>query len=162
MREINYLKNKIEFSIKNNPSNPSFKITQNDIDAINGIINAFNNQKNLTNLEESLILFYILTYWKVENKNNELKLLENKRGVFEITSIYNLFEKLFLLVDPKEQIIENIFTEIRVHQLMNKVEKKHLIKKTEITKLLNDSINAFAVNFKPLKQLFNINTNGND
>ena len=98
MRAIRYLKNRFEFAAKN--GKPLY-INQNDVDALNQIIEFANGKPKNTVLEDSLMLFYLLQYWKVENiENQKIALKEAKQGIFEITGPDIILERLSMLIDP--------------------------------------------------------------
>ena len=68
MRAINYFIKRFEYAAK---KNGTIKLNQDDVDALNQIIEFYNTNYKNTELEDSLLLFYILQNWKVENQNNQ-------------------------------------------------------------------------------------------
>lgn len=154
MRAINYFKNRIEFAMKNNGT---IKVNQNDIDALNQLIEFSNTNYKNTQLEDSLILFYILQNWKVENRNNQsiaLALNENEdAGIFKISDSMFLLQKLSLLLEPKETIYDQIAMELWSHQGYNKIPKENWIKKSDVKELLEKEIQTAKLNFSFMKDL---------
>lgn len=151
MRAIRYLKNRFEFAAKN--GKPLY-INQNDVDALNQIIEFANGKPKNTALEDSLMLFYILQHWKVENKENQkLVATENKQGVFEITGADVILQKLSMMIEPKNWIIEQIRDELRVHQAMNGVPKEERIPTKTVEKLLNDVLEMAKNKFPLMREL---------
>ena len=93
MRALNYFIKRFEYAAK---GNGTIKLNQNDIDALNQIIEFYNTGNKNTELEDSLLLFYILQNWKVENKNNQqLAFMErNENNVMKITSSIELLKRI--------------------------------------------------------------------
>ena len=83
MRAVNYFIKRFEYAAK---GNGTIKLNQHDIDALNQIIEFYNTNYKNTELEDSLLLFYILQNWKVENRNNEaiLFVARTKTGVIPL------------------------------------------------------------------------------
>ena len=151
MRAIRYLKNRFEFAAKN--GKPLY-INQNDVDALNQIIEFANGKPKNTALEDSLMLFYLLQYWKVENiENQKIALKEAKQGIFEITGPDIILERLSMLIDPKSRVIDQIRDELRVHQAMNGVPKEERIPTKTVEKLLNDVLEMAKNRFPLMKRL---------
>ena len=151
MRALEYIKKRFEFSLL---SKRPIYLNQNDIDALNQIIEFVNGKPKNEHLEDALLLFYILQHWKVENiNNNTLKMRENKCGVFEITGADLLLKKLSLLVNPKKEIYNEIFTELRIHQAQNNIPKTERIKLKDVTELLEGVIKIAKTDFSIIKDL---------
>lgn len=151
MRALEHLKKRFEFSLM---SKKPIHLNQNDIDALNQIIEFVNGKPKNEHLEDALMLFYILQHWKVENiNNNTLKMRENKRGVFEISGADLLLKKLTLLVDPKKEIFNEIWTELRIHQAKNNIPKNERIKLKDVTELLEGIIKIAKTDFPIIKDL---------
>lgn len=149
MRALNYLKNSVEYSLKNNGM---LRVTQNHIDALNEIIEYFNNNckedKSEQNLSEALLLFYILQIWKIDNENGKIAVKDGRKWLMELSNPYYSLEKLLMLLNPKERVIDELFTEIRTHQLINNIPREKMIKKSEVINLL-EGLLATVKNFKP-------------
>ena len=151
MRAIRYLKNRFEFAAKN--GKPLY-INQNDVDALNQIIEFANGKPKNTALEDSLMLFYILQYWKIENiENQKLKATENKQGIFEITGVDIILKKLSMMLEPKSWIIEMIRDELRIHQAMNGIPKEERIPTKAVAKLLDEILEIAKNNFPLAREL---------
>ena len=144
MRAIRYLKNRFEFAAKN--GKPLY-INQNDVDALNQIIEFANGKPKNTALEDSLMLFYLLQYWKVENiENQKIALKEAKQGIFEITGPD-------MLIDPKSRVIEMIKDELWFHQAMNGIPEEERIPIEAVDKLLNEVLEMAKNRFPLIKRL---------
>ena len=139
MRAVNYFIKRFEYAAK---GNSTIKLNQNDIDALNQIIEFYNTGYKNTELEDSLLLFYILQNWKVENKNNEqLALLEsNENNVMKITSSIELLKRICVSLLPKNSMFKEIATELWAHQAYNKVPKEKWITEVEIKDLLEEEL----------------------
>ena len=127
MRAVNYFIKRLEYAAK---KSGTIKLNQNDIDALNQIINFYNTNYKNTELEDSLLLFYILQNWKVENRNNEAILLEKKPdegNIMEISDSIHLLKKICISLYPKKYIYNQIATELWAHQAYNKVPKEKWI-----------------------------------
>lgn len=151
MRAIRYLKNRFEFAAKN--GKPLY-INQNDVDALNQIIEFANGKPKNTALEDSLMLFYILQYWKVENiENQKIALKEAKQGIFEITGPDIILERLSMLIDPKSRVIEMIRDELWFHQAMNGIPEEKRIPIEAVDRLLNEVLEMAKNRFPLMKRL---------
>ena len=151
MRAIRYLKNRFEFAAKN--GKPLY-INQNDVDALNQIIEFANGKPKNTALEDSLMLFYLLQYWKVENiENQKLAAKERKQGVFEITGADVILKKLSMMLEPKSWIIEMIRDELRIHQAMNGIPEEKIIPIEAVDRLLNEVLEMAKNRFPLMKRL---------
>ena len=151
MRPVNYFKNRIEFALK---GNGTIKVNQNDLEALNQIIEFYNTNYKNTQLEDSLLLFYILQNWKVENtKNEELRMTEESHGIFAISDSLQLFKKIGSMLSPKKNIIKEITDELWIHQAYNKVPKEEWVTEKEVTEILEKELNIAKTQFSYLKQL---------
>ena len=151
MRAIRYLKNRFEFAAKN--GKPLY-INQNDVDALNQIIEFANGKPKNTALEDSLMLFYLLQYWKVENiENQKIALKEAKQGIFEITGPDIILERLSMLIDPKSRVIEMIRDELWFHQAMNGIPEEKRIPIEAVDRLLNEVLEMAKNRFPLMKRL---------
>lgn len=149
MRPVNYFKNRIEFALK---GNGTIKVNQNDLEALNQIIEFYNTNYKNTQLEDSLLLLYILQNWKVENKEN-LELSEISQGIFKITDTKILLQKIGMQLTPKLNVIKEITNELRLHQKMNKVPEENLITFEDVAQLLEQELQIAKNNFAFIKQL---------
>ena len=153
MRAVNYFIKRFEYAAK---GNGTIKLNQNDIDALNQIINFYNTNYKNTELEDSLLLFYILQNWKVENKNNQaimLKKQDTNGNIMEISDSINLLKKICISLYPKKHIYNQIATELWAHQAYNKVPKEKWITEKEVEILLERELNIAKNHFSFAKQL---------
>lgn len=151
MRAIRYLKNRFEFAAKN--GKPLY-INQNDVDALNQIIEFANGKPKSTELEDSLMLFYILQYWKIENiENQKIALKEAKQGIFEITGPDIILERLSMLIDPKSRVIEMIRDELWFSQALNGIPEEERIPIEAVDRLLNEVLEMAKNRFPLMKRL---------
>jgi len=151
MRAIRYLKNRFEFAAKN--GKPLY-INQNDVDALNQIIEFANGKPKNTALEDSLMLFYLLQYWKVENiENQKIALKEAKQGIFEITGTDIILQRLSMLIDPKNEVIKMIKDELWFHQALNGIPEEKRIPIEAVDKLLNEVLEMAKNKFPLMREL---------
>ena len=151
MRAIRYLKNRFEFAAKN--GKPLY-INQNDVDALNQIIEFANGKPKSTELEDSLMLFYLLQYWKVENiENQKIALKEAKQGIFEITGPDIILERLSMLIDPKSKVINMIRDELWFSQALNGIPEEERIPIEAVDRLLNEVLEMAKNRFPLMKRL---------
>lgn len=151
MRAIRYLKNRFEFAAKN--GKPLY-INQNDVDALNQIIEFANGKPKNTALEDSLMLFYILQHWKVENiENQKIALKEAKQGIFEITGPDIILERLSMLIDPKSKVINMIRDELWFSQALNGIPEEERIPIEAVDRLLNEVLEMAKNRFPLMKRL---------
>lgn len=151
MRAIRYLKNRFEFAAKN--GKPLY-INQNDVDALNQIIEFANGKPKSTELEDSLMLFYILQYWKIENiENQKIALKEAKQGIFEITGPDIILERLSMLIDPKSKVINMIRDELWFSQALNGIPEEERIPIEAVDRLLNEVLEMAKNRFPLIKRL---------
>ena len=150
MRALNYFKNRFQYAL-----NATGKITinQNDIDALNQIIEFVNGKQNNENLEDSLLLFWIFSKWKVELEQNVLRYKEDGRGYLKITNIYTAFNELALLLDPKEKIINEITIELQAAQRKLNMNEEAIIPEDKVRELLEEGLKSVKNNFKPISTL---------
>lgn len=93
------------------------------------------------------MLFYLLQIWKIDNDKNRVKHSENRQGMFKLSNPYITLQDLFLSVVPKENIIDEIYTELRAYQLYNRIPKSEMIKKSDVRKLIDELLKDVR-NFK--------------
>ena len=152
MRAVNYFIKRFEYAAK---GNGTIKLNQNDIDALNQIINFYNTNYKNTELEDSLLLFYILQNWKVENQNNQQLAFKerNENNVMKITSSIELLKRICVSLRPKINMFKEIATELWSHQAYNKVPKEKWITEIEIRDLLEKELKIAKNEFSFAKDL---------
>ena len=153
MRAVNYFIKRFEYAAK---SNGTIKLNQNDIDALNQIIEFYNTGYNNTELEDALLLFYILQNWKVENKNNQaimLKKQDTNGNIMEISDSINLLKKICISLYPKKHIYNQIATELWAYQAYNKVPKEKWITEKEVEELLERELHIAKNEFSFAKEI---------
>ena len=153
MRAVNYFIKRFEYAAK---GNGTIKLNQNDIDALNQIIEFYNTGYKNTELEDSLLLFYILQNWKVENRNNEAILLEKKPdegNIMGIRDSISLLQKICMLINPKKHLYNWIAHELWAHQAYNKVPKEKWITEKKVEILLERELHIAKNNFSFAKEI---------
>ena len=153
MRAVNYFIKRFEYAAK---GNGTIKLNQNDIDALNQIIEFYNTGYKNTELEDSLLLFYILQNWKVENRNNEAILLEKKPdegNIMGIRDSISLLQKICMLINPKKHLYNWIANELWAHQAYNKVPKEKWITEKEVEILLERELHIAKNHFSFAKEI---------
>lgn len=152
MRAINYFIKRFEYAAK---GNGTIKLNQNDVDALNQIIEFYNTNYKNTELEDSLLLFYILQNWKVENQNNQqLAFMErNENNIMKVTSSIELLKKICVSLRPKNNIYREIATELWAHQAYNNIPKEKWITEVEIRDLLEEELRIAKNEFSFAKDL---------
>ena len=153
MRAVNYFIKRFEYAAK---KSGTIKLNQNDIDALNQIIEFYNTGYKNTELEDSLLLFYILQNWKVENKNNKaimLKKQDTNGNIMEISDSINLLKKICISLYPKKHIYNQIATELWAHQAYNKVPKEKWITEKEVEELLERELDIAKNEFSFAKEI---------
>lgn len=152
MRALNYLKNRFAYAAK---GTGSLKINLNDIESLNDIINFVNTQEVNTNLEDSLLLFYILAQWKVELKNSEIGLTPNE-GSSTLTDAHQILERLCVRIFPKEEVIRDCIIDIHATQLKQGIHHTQLIPEEIVREYLERVLTTVKDKFKPISILKNI------
>ena len=153
MRAVNYFIKRFEYAAK---GNGTIKLNQNDIDALNQIIEFYNTGYKNTELEDALLLFYILQNWKVENKNNQAIMLEKQDtngNIMEISDSIHLLKKICISLYPKKHIYNQIATELWAHQAYNKVPKEKWITEKEVEELLERELHIAKNHFSFAKEI---------
>lgn len=153
MRAVKHFISRFQYAIK---GNGTIKINQNDLDALNEIIDFYNNNYKNTHLEDALLLFYLLQNWKVANINNEKIILENQRqklGTLKLPDAELTLQKLSMLLNPKKQVIKEITTELRANQAHNGVPKEKAITSEMVTQLLDEVLENAKMKFPMIKEL---------
>lgn len=151
MRALNHLKKRFEFALSTKkPIYPN----QSDIEALNQIIEFVNGKPKNEHLEDALMLFYILQYWKIENvENTKLKAVENRRGVFELSQPEILLKKLSMLLNPKGEVIKELIDELRIHQAINEVPKSERVKPKDVEILIDELLAIAKRDFPTIRDL---------
>ena len=154
MRPVNYFKKRFEYALKSagQDRRATIHLNENDLEALNQIIEFYQENYKNTQLEDSLLLFYLLQNWKVENKEN-LQMSEIGNGIFKLTDSKNIFQKIGMLLAPKAEIIKLITIELRLHQKMNKIADENLIQLEDVAQLLNEELQIAKTQFPFIKQL---------
>lgn len=153
MRAVNYFRKRFEYAAK---GNGTIKLNQNDIDALNQIIEFYNTGYKNTELEDSLLLFYILQNWKVENQNNQaimLKKQDTNGNIMEISDSIHLLKKICISLYPKKHLYNWIATELWSHQAYNKVPREKWITEKEVEILLERELNIAKNHFSFAKEI---------
>ena len=153
MRAVNYFIKRFEYAAK---KNGTIKLNQYDVDALNQIIEFYNTNYKNTELEDSLLLFYILQNWKVENKNNQaiiLKKQDTNGNIMEISDSIHLLKKICISIYPKKHIYNQIATELWAHQAYNKVPKEKWITEKEVEELLERELHIAKNEFSFAKEI---------
>ena len=153
MRAINYFIKRFEYAAK---KNGTIKLNQYDIDALNQIIEFYNTGYKNTELEDSLLLFYILQNWKVENQNNQAIMLEKKPdegNIMGIRDSISLLQKICMLINPKKHLYNWIAHELWAHQAYNKVPKEKWITEKEVEILLERELHIAKNHFSFAKEI---------
>ncbi len=153
MRAVKYFISRFQYAVK---GNGTIKVNQNDLDALNEIIEFYNTNYKNTYLEDALLLFYLLQNWKVANINNEKILLQQqgqKLGTFQLPAAELTLQKLSMMLNPKKEVIKEITTELRAHQAHNGVPKEKAISSQMVTELLEEVLDNAKMKFPMLKEL---------
>lgn len=134
MNAIKYLHNRFSFAIKNNGT---IKVNQQDVESINILVES--QKKENTDLEDSLLLFYLFWTYTIENENNKIKLrekpVEEIKFPLGISTPYLILEKLSKILDPKEFIIKKIADEIWVYQEYERLCKNQELRNEELREI---------------------------
>ena len=152
MRAVNYFIKRFEYAAK---KSGTIKLNQDDIDALNQIIEFYNTGYKNTELEDSLLLFYILQNWKVENQNNQQLVFteRNENNIMKVTSSIELLKRICVSLRPKKSMFKEIATELWVHQAYNNVPKEKWITEVEIRDLLEGELRIAKNEFSFAKDL---------
>ncbi|MHA6697047.1 hypothetical protein [Chryseobacterium sp. A321] len=150
MRSVNYFRNRFEFAVKNSGT---IKVNQNDITALNDLINWANGQGQNTQLEDSLLLFWVLSYWSVELENGKPQLNEQPKGFLEISDLRTVFDRLCTRLMPKDEVIKRIFEDLQLGQLANGIPLEKTISFDEVKNTLEKALDTVKSDFTPISQL---------
>ena len=153
MRAVKHFISRFQYAIN---GNGPIKVNQNDLDALNEIIEYYNTNYKNTHLEDALILFFLLQNWKVANINNEKIVLKHQGqnlGTFQLPDAELTLQKLSMMLNPKKQVIREITTELRAHQAHNGVPKEKAISSQMVTELLEEVLENAKNKFPMMKEL---------
>lgn len=150
MRAINYFKNRFQFAVNNSGT---IKVNQNDVNALNDLITWANGQGQNTQLEDSLLLFWVLSYWSVELENGKPQLNEQPKGFLEISDLRTVFDRLCTRLMPKDEVIKRIFEDLQLGQLANGIPLEKSISFDEVKKTLEKALDTVKSDFTPISQL---------
>lgn len=150
MRFINYLKNRFEFALKNSGT---IKVNQSDVNALNDLISWANTKQENTQLEDSLLLFWALSYWSVELKDGKPHLNEEPKGYLALTDLKTVFDRLATILRPKDEVMNEIVDMLQINQMLQNVPKEKKVKPDEVISLLEKMIHEVKNNFTPISQL---------
>lgn len=146
MRAINYLK---ELFIHRFKENKPIQPNENMLKALNQIIDVVNTGICPTDFEDSLMLFYVLSHYKLVNQENEIKLSRHEKhlGILDIKGCDVILQKLSLLVSPKEFIIQEITNELNINQAQFNTPKEDYITKAQVSETLEEVLRKCKLNF---------------
>ena len=152
MRAVKYFIKRFEYAAK---KNGTIKLNQDDVDALNQIIEFYNTGYKNPELEDSLLLFYILQNWKVENQNNQqLAFIErNGNNIMKITSSIELLKRICVSLRPKNSMFKEIANELWACQAYNNIPKEKWITELEIRDLLEEELRIAKNEFSFAKDL---------
>lgn len=150
MRALNHLRKRFESSIRD--KKPMY-INQNDVDALNDLIEIINGKSKNEHLEDSLMLFYLLQTWKVENLENKTLKMKRVDNNNSLTPAEILLKKLSMLIRPKGMIMREVLFELRLQQVMNGIPKNNMVKLADVEKILNEVLTLAKTEFPIIKDL---------
>lgn len=150
MRAVSHLKNRFEFAVHNSGK---IKINENDITALNDIINWSNNNPYNSQLEDSLLLFWVFCYWEVEIQNNKPELIEKPKGFLEISDLRDVLNSLCTRLHPKDEIKKRIARDLQTAQIANGIPPEKLISEDEVGETLENMLSQAKNSFKPISTL---------
>lgn len=153
MRAVKHFISRFQYAIK---GNGTIKVNQNDLDALNEIIEYYNTNYKNTHLEDALILFFLLQNWKVANINNDKIALQHQGqnlGTFQLPDAELTLQKLSMMLNPKKEVVKEITTELRAHQAHNGVPKEKAISSQMVTELLEEVLENAKNKFPMMKEL---------
>lgn len=150
MRAINYLKNRFSFALQNSGN---IKVNEKDVNALNDLITWANGQGQNTQLEDSLLLFWVFCYWSVEIQNNKPELIEQPKGFLEISDLRDVLNSLCTRLHPKDEMKRRIASDLRTAQMTNGIPKEKLISEDEVGETLENMLKEVKNSFKPISTL---------
>lgn len=150
MRAIKYLKNRFEFAVK---GNGSIRVNQNDIEAINSLVDYANGISDNENFEDSLILFWICHVWRLDIIENKLRIEKNPNEKYlHLTGLDVIMNKLTTMVNARDYMIDTITTDLQIAQISMGISKDKLIPKEDVEIVVTQAINTVK-NFKTFDAL---------
>lgn len=150
MRGLNYLRSRFEYAVQNTRS---IKVNRHDIEALNSLIADINSQQCNEQLEDSLLLFWVLSYWTVDIDNGRAALKENPQGFLKITNLKTVFDRLCTRLMPKEEVIKEIADTLQIAQNEQGLPEEMHVKADEVRNLLETMVKEVKNNFAPISQL---------
>lgn len=150
MRAVSHLKNRFEFAVNNSGK---IRINENDITALNDIINWANNNPYNSQLEDSLLLFWVFCYWEVEIQNNKPELIEKPKGFLKISDLRDVLNSLCTRLHPKDEIKKRIAHDLQAAQMANGIPHEKLISEDEVGETLENMLSQAKNSFKPISTL---------
>lgn len=158
MREILYFKNRFEFAMKNSSRSKdgsfgTIHINRKDLEALQELIRTFNEININTNLEDSLLLFWLMNFWKVEIQQSILSFREEPKYFLKVTNAKTVFDKLCVLLNPKEIVIQEIIQDLQTDQRERGVSEGNFIPDEVVRKFLETTIKEVKGNFTPITEL---------
>lgn len=148
MRAFNKLAKRFEWAILNKkPIYPN----KDDVDAINELAQYFETQNHNTNLEDSLILFWIFRNWKIVLDEQHILFKEQKQGFIELPEIDLLLDKFLVMLNPKDAIIEETTLMLQLAQRMSGHDET--ITESEVKEMFEDFLTKIKHYGYPIKQL---------
>lgn len=124
MKALKHLTNRFSYAWNRSKK---LNVTREDIEAINTLVREEKTKQRNTQLEDSLILFYLLAAYKVQNEKNKAILVKRRPeevryplGMPEASTILN---RLSNILDPKHQIIQMIADELWIYQEYERIPK---------------------------------------
>lgn len=158
MREILYFKNRFEFAMKNSSRSKdgsfgTIHINRKDLEALQELIRTFNEININTNLEDSLLLFWLMNFWKVEIQQSILSFRKEPKYFLKLTNAETVFDKLCLLLNPKEIVIQEIIQDLQTDQRERGITEKNFIPDEVVREFLETTIKEVKSNFTPITEL---------
>lgn len=150
MRAINYFKNRFQFAINNSGT---IKVNQNDVNALNDLITWANGQGQNTQLEDSLLLFWIFSYWTIEIQDQKPYLKHNPKPYLQITNLTTVMDKLCTLLSPKNEMIKEIALNLQSAQMEYNIPTEKLISENDVSEMLEDILQKVKNGFRPISDL---------
>lgn len=145
-RSLNHLKKRFESAVR---MNKPIWVNENDINALNSLIEFANGKPKCSQLEDSLMLFYLLQYWKIANQENKITAKEDPSGIFDTPDAEYVLKRITKLIHPKKWVINKIFEEIRLVQALAKTPKEEKVKRKDVEeyleKVLDHAKNDFPI-----------------
>lgn len=154
MKALKHLKNRFEYAMN---GSGSIKVNNNDINALNALIKEENTKKRNTQLEDALILFYLLSCYKVQNQKNKAFLAkknnEEIRFPMGMPDADFIINRLTNLIDPKDEMIRMIADELWIYQEYERIPVNKEQYFTEIENGMAQDGKSFSVSRQPMKPI---------